>query len=139
MKSRNSRAGRSRARPGSGKKPKQRGFKFGLHELMMQADPEYAKRREDWVRFIYLEDRNLEPRAKELVIIGILSALRSPLPHIKLHMEQAVKAGVSKEEILEVVQYAGHWGGTVAQHNGLEAWRMQFAPDHPEVHKALKP
>ena len=72
-----------------------RGFRFGLHDLMMEADPEYAKKREDWVRFLYLENRRMEPRTKELVIIGILAVLKSPPPHIKLHIDQAVKAGAT--------------------------------------------
>ncbi len=118
---------------------KARGFKFGLHDIMAYADPVYAKKREDWVRFIYLDDRNLDARTKELVIIGILASLKSPPPHIKLHIDQAIKAGATKEEIIVVIQFAGHWGGTVTQHNALEAWRLKFADDMPEVYRALKP
>ena len=112
---------------------------FGLHDVMAQADPEYAMKRKDWVDFLYFQDRHLEPRTKELVIIGILAALKSPPPYIKAHIEQAVKAGASKEEVIAVVQFAGHWGGTATQHNALEAWRLQFAAEKPEIYRALKP
>jgi alkylhydroperoxidase/carboxymuconolactone decarboxylase family protein YurZ len=110
-----------------------RGFRFGLHQIHAEADWEFIKKFEEWVKFIYLSDRHLDRRVKELVITGILCALRSPPPHIKTHMNKAVEAGATKEEIIVVAELAGHWGGTVAQANALEAWRLQFAPKLPGI------
>jgi alkylhydroperoxidase/carboxymuconolactone decarboxylase family protein YurZ len=107
---------------------KARGFRLGLHQVMAEADWDFMQRFEEWVKYVYLGDRHLDKRVKELVITGILCALRSPAPHIKVHMKKAVEAGATKEEIIVVAQLAGHWGGTVAQANALEAWRLQFAP-----------
>ena len=116
---------------------KVRGFRFGLHKILAEADWEFMQKFEEWVRYIYLSDRVLDRRVKELVIVGILCALRSPPPHIKTHMNKAVEAGATKEEIIVVSELAGHWGGTVAQANALEAWRLQFAPELPSNFEPL--
>jgi len=114
-----------------------RGFRFGLHQIHAEADWEFIKRFEEWVKYVYLSDRHLDRRVKELVITGVLCALRSPPPHIKTHINKAVEAGATREEAIEVVELAGHWGGTVAQANGLEAWRLQFAPELPGIFEPL--
>ena len=114
-----------------------RGFRFGLHAIHAEADWEFIKKFEEWVQYIYLSDRNLDKRVKELVITAVLCALRSPPPHIKTHMNKAVQGGATKDELIEVVELAGHWGGTVAQANGLEAWRLQFAPHLPGIFEPL--
>lgn len=110
---------------------KVRGFRFGLHKILAEADWEFMQKFEEWVRYVYLSDRVLDRRVKELVIVGILCALRSPPAHIKTHINKAVEAGATKEEVIVVSELAGHWGGTVAQANALEAWRLQFAPELP--------
>lgn len=110
---------------------KVRGFRFGLHKILAEADWEFMQRFEEWVRYVYLSDRVLDRRVKELVIVGILCALRSPPQHIKVHINKAVEAGATKDEVIVVSELAGHWGGTVAQANALEAWRLQFAPELP--------
>lgn len=114
-----------------------RGFRFGLHQIHAEADWEFIKKFEEWVRYLYLSERHLDRRVKELVITGVLCALRSPPPHIKTHINKAVEAGATREEAIEVVELAGHWGGTVAQANGLEAWRLQFAPELPGIFEPL--
>src|SRR4026208_554983 len=103
---------------------KARGFRFGLHQIHAEADWEFIKKFEEWVRYVYLSERYLDRRVKELVITGVLCALRSPPPPIKPHRRKAVGAGARREEMIEVVELAGHWGGTVAQANGLEARRL---------------
>ena len=114
-----------------------RGFRFGLHQIHAEADWEFIKKFEEWVQYVYLKDRNLDKRVKELVITAVLCALRSPPPHIRTHMNKAVQGGATKDELIEVVELAGHWGGTVAQANGLEAWRLQFAPHLPGIFEPL--
>jgi alkylhydroperoxidase/carboxymuconolactone decarboxylase family protein YurZ len=110
---------------------KTRGFRYGLHKVWAEADWEFHKKHEDWVEFVYLKERNLDRRVKELVICAIIGALKSLPEHIVSHINAAVKAGATKEEVIEVFELCGHWGGTLAQANGLEAWRRAFAPDMP--------
>lgn len=116
---------------------KTRGFRFGLHKVWAEADWEFQKRHEEWVEFVYLKERNLDRRVKELVICGIIGALKSLPEHIVSHINAAVKAGATKDEIIEVFELCGHWGGTLAQANGLEAWRRVFAPELPGAFQAL--
>jgi alkylhydroperoxidase/carboxymuconolactone decarboxylase family protein YurZ len=110
---------------------KTRGFRYGLHKVWPEADWEFHKKHEEWVEFVYLKERSLDRRVKELVICGIIGALKSQPGHIVSHINAAVKAGATKEEIIEVFELCGHWGGTLAQSNALEAWRQVFAPDLP--------
>lgn len=116
---------------------KTRGFRFGLHMVWAEADWEFHKKHEDWVEFVYLKDRSLVRRVKELVICGIIATLKSLPGHIVSHIKAAVKAGATKEEVIEVFELCGHWGGTLAQANALEAWRQAFAPELPGVFQPM--
>ena len=118
---------------------KTRGFRFGLHKIWAEADWEFQKKHEEWVEFVYLKERNLDRRVKELVICAIIGTLKSLPEHIVSHINAAVKAGATKEEIIEVFELCGHWGGTLAQANALEAWRRVFAPDLPGAFQPLGP
>lgn len=116
---------------------KTRGFRYGMHKVWPEADWEFHKKFEEWVEFVYLKDRALDRRVKELVICGIIGTLKSAPGHIVSHINSAVKAGATKEEIIEVFELCGHWGGTLAQSNALEAWRQVFAPEMPGVFEPL--
>ena len=116
---------------------KTRGFRYGLHKVWAEADWEFHKKHEEWVEFVYLKERSLDRRVKELVILGIIGTLKSAPGHIVAHINAAVKAGATKEEIIEVFEMCGHWGGTLAQSNGLEAWRQAFAPEMPGAFQPL--
>lgn len=118
---------------------KVRGFRYGLHKVLAEADWEFMKKFEEWVEFVYLSERHLDRRVKELVIVGIIGALRSPAEHIQAHINAAVKAGATKEEIIVVAELVGHWGGNIAQANALEAWRRVFAPEMPAIFQPLGP
>ena len=110
-----------------------RGFRFGLHAVLAEADWEYMKRFEKWVEFVYLSARHVDRRLKELIVTGIVGALRSAPEHIKAHIDAGVKAGATKEEIILVAQLVGLWVGAVARADVVEAWRRTFAPDLPPV------
>jgi len=110
-----------------------RGFRFGLHAILAEADWEYMKRFEEWVEFVYLSARHLDRRLKELIITGMVGALRSAPEHIKAHIDAGVNAGSTKEEIILVAELVGLWAGAVARADLVEAWRRTFAPDLPPV------
>ena len=112
---------------------KTRGFGFGLHAILAEADWEYMKRFEKWVEFVYLSARHLDRRLKELIITGMVGALRSAPEHIKAHIDAGVKAGATKEEMILVAEWVGLWAGAVARADVVEAWRRTFAPDLPPV------
>ena len=118
---------------------KTRGFRFGLHRAWAEADWEFHKKHEEWVEFVYLKERSLDRRVKELAICAIIGTLKSSPDHIVSHINAAVKAGATKEEVIEIFELCGHWGGTLAQANGLEAWRRVFAPELPGVLQPMGP
>ena len=114
---------------------KARGYRYGIHRIQAEADLEYMQKFDEWVKFVYLGQRHLDRKVKELVATGIVAALRSPPKNIKGHIDRAVQAGATREEAIEVIELAGYWGGTVVQANALEAWRLQFAPELPGIHE----
>ncbi len=112
-----------------------RGYRYGIHRIQAEADLDYMRKFDEWVKFVYLSQRHLDRKVKELVATGIVAALKSPPRNIKSHIDKAVKAGATREEVIEVIELAGYWGGTVVQANAVEAWRLQFAPELPGVHE----
>src|ERR1051326_9000689 len=81
---------------------KVRGFAFGLHQILAEADWEFLQRLEHWVEYVYLSDRYIDRRMKELVIIAMLTSLRTLPEHLHAHMLAAVKAGATRQQIIEV-------------------------------------
>ena len=110
---------------------KHRGFGFGAEKVLAEADWEFAQKLEEWIAFVYLSERYIDRREKELIIIGIISSLRSPPEIIHAHISAAVAAGATKEEIINIIEFVGQWAGIVARDNSLEAWRRAFAPQMP--------
>ena len=53
-------------------------------------------------------------------------------------MHAAQKAGVTPDEILELIELLGGWIGNVAKINGLEAWRATFRPDLPAIQRVVE-
>jgi len=73
-----------------------------------------------------------------LILTGMLTCMRAPTLHIKAHMNAAVKVGATSDEIIEVVELCGQWGGSLAMADGLSAWRLQFAPHLPDIFDKVK-
>ena len=70
----------------AGKQLKTRGFRIGLHRVFAEADWEFVKKFEEWVQYVYLSERHLHCRVKELIIVGITATHGSPPEHIEVHM-----------------------------------------------------
>jgi len=114
-----------------------RGFRLALHKVFAHADWEFVKKFEEWVQYVYLSERHLDRRTKELLIVGITATHKSPPEHIEVHMRAALAAGATKEELIVVAELAGNWGGFVPRTNAVEAWRRIFAPEMPSVFTPL--
>jgi 4-carboxymuconolactone decarboxylase len=57
----------------------------------------------------------LEPQIKELITVAILIAIPDGRSHLRLHIQAAIRAGCTKEEIIEVIiQSIVHVGFTKA-------------------------
>ena len=116
-----------------------RGFRFGLHDFVAQLKgPEALKKHNDATEQNYLKKGLLDRKTKELVIIATCVALKDSVAHMRCHMHAAKNAGVTPEEILEVIELIGGWMGNVAKINGLEAWRATFRPDIPSIDRVVE-
>ena len=116
-----------------------RGFRYGLHDFVAQVKGADAlKKHNDATEANYLKKGLLDKKTKELVIIATCVALKDSAAHLQCHMHAARNAGVSPEEILEMIELIGGWMGNVAKINGLEAWRAAFRPDIPTIDRVVE-
>lgn len=116
-----------------------RGFRYGLHDFVAQVKgAEALKQHNDATEANYLKKGLIDRKTKELVIIATCVALKDSTAHLHCHMHAARNAGVTPEEILEVIELIGGWMGNVAKINGLEAWRAAFRPDVPTIDRVVE-
>ena len=116
-----------------------RGFRFGLHDFVAHLKGADAlKKHNDATEANYLKKGLIDRKTKELVIIATCVALKDSAAHLQGHMHAARNAGVTPEEILEVIELIGGWMGNVAKINGLEAWRAAFRPDVPTIDRVVE-
>lgn len=110
-----------------------RGFRYGLHDLLADVNPELLKKLNEWIDAIYLSPKYLDRKTKELIIVAVCCACHDEVSHLQMHIKAAADAGATKEEILEVINLQSMWAGAIGQMVGLEAWRRAFAPHLPTV------
>lgn len=116
-----------------------RGFRFGLHDFVAQVKGvEALKKHNDATQANYLKPGLIDRKTKELAIIAACVSLRDSAAHLQCHMHAAQNAGVTPEEILELIELLGGWIGNVAKINGLEAWRATFRPDLPTIERVVE-
>jgi alkylhydroperoxidase/carboxymuconolactone decarboxylase family protein YurZ len=116
-----------------------RGFRFGLHDFVAAVKGVDAlKKHNDATQANYLKPGLIDRKTKELAIIAACVSLKDSAAHLTCHMHAAQKAGVTPDEILELIELLGGWIGNVAKINGLEAWRATFRPDLPAIQRVVE-
>jgi 4-carboxymuconolactone decarboxylase len=65
----------------------------------------------------------LDFRTKELASVGLLTALGTAQPQLKVHVAAALNVSASRDEIVEVIQQMAVYAGFPAALNGLAAAR----------------
>jgi len=89
------------------------------HELIAKDDPEFAMKYDDLFELLMTKNRALKVETKELVVMGILAS-KGQYDALKTHLQRALTIGVSREEIIEVLELAMLYGGTESLiHGGL--------------------
>lgn len=81
-----------------------RGYVHDYHRVLAERDPAFLRAYEGFLSAAYTDQRTLSRREKELVFIGVLTALGGEHPHIRAHIDAAKKVGVTETEILEVLE-----------------------------------
>src|SRR5690349_1706477 len=71
----------------------------------------------------------LDLRTRELVTIASLTTLGFAGPELKAHIKNALNAGCTKEEIIEVIMQMSVYAGFPASLNGLFIAREAFGPE----------
>lgn len=104
---------------------RKRGYVLDYHKYMANADYDVLMAANNLVESVYLRQRRLDRRTKELLFILSLTVLRADKSHIRSHIKVALEIGVTPEEILEVIELSIPQAGVVVFQGGLDAWREE--------------
>jgi 4-carboxymuconolactone decarboxylase len=106
-----------------------RGYVLEYHKYMASADYESLVAANNLIEKVYLNQRSLDRRTKELLFIVSLTVMRGDLPHIQSHIRVALDLGLTPKEILEAIEIALPEAGVVAFQRGFEAWCSVVSPE----------
>lgn len=101
---------------------RRRGFVRPSHKLLVEYDIEVMQAMDALAQAVYMKDRRLEQKTKELIFITSMVCLRLPKSYVQTHIKIALEHGVSKEEILEAIELVIPEAGFPAFSEGLSAW-----------------
>ena len=100
-----------------------RGYVLDYHKVMAKADFETLTTTNALVESVYLRQRTLDRRTKELLFIVTLTVMRAGKGQIQSHIRAALDLGLTPQEILEAIEITLPEAGVVAFQAGVEAWR----------------
>ncbi len=100
-----------------------RGYVLDYHKVMAKADFDVLMKANGLIDSVYLQQRSLDRRTKELIFITTLTVMRAGKGHIQSHIRAALDLGVTPQEILEAIEITLPEAGVVAFQVGFEAWR----------------
>ena len=103
-----------------------RGYVQEYHKIMIANDLDVAKKSNELIDAVYITDRTLDRKTRELIFVAALTCLRAPQWQIKQHIKIAVDRGATKEMLLEAIELSIVGAGFVAFQQGLLAWQEYF-------------
>lgn len=105
----------------------QRGYLLDFHRILAAEDLDFLKRYDALLQATYLDEttRN-DARTKELILTAVLIAVRSPANHIETHMRIAKRLGVTRKEMLELLELCLPPTGVPAFMEGFAVWREVY-------------
>lgn len=106
-----------------------RGYTLPLHSVLAREDPGVLAAYDEMMRAIYLKDRRLDGKTKELVYIAVLVAVGAAEEHIRAHMEKAQREGASPEDVLETLELIMPAAGVPRASVAFDIWCRTFRPD----------
>ncbi len=101
---------------------KRRGFVRPSHKLLVEYDIDTMRAMDALANTVYLKQRRLDRKTKELIFITSMVCLRLPKSYVQTHIKVALEHGVSREEILEAIELVIPEAGFPAFTEGLSAW-----------------
>lgn len=69
----------------------------------------------------------LDLRSRELATVAALTAMGNAAPQLKVHIQYALNAGCTEQELVEVMIQMGYYGGFPSAINALALAREVFA------------
>jgi 4-carboxymuconolactone decarboxylase len=100
-----------------------RGYVLDYHKVMVAHDFEVLKAANNLVEKAYLNPRTLDRKTKELIFVVSLTVMRGSEAHIASHINAALAAGATPQEILEAIEISLPEAGVVAFQHGFEVWK----------------
>jgi 4-carboxymuconolactone decarboxylase len=112
---------------------RRRGYVLEYHKVLVAEDLPFMKALNDLLAVSYTDERLLDRKTKELISIGVHTALGSTRAHIKAHIDVARTEGATKREVLEVLELLAAACGVPKFMIGLEAWKEAFPVERIEL------
>jgi 4-carboxymuconolactone decarboxylase len=106
-----------------------RGYVLDYHKVLVKHDFDAMVRINQLLETVYLRDRLLDRRTKELLSIFGLIQGRAARGQIQSHMKVAVDLGVTPGELLELVELVLPMAGFATFQVGFSAWCDFFNAD----------
>lgn len=100
-----------------------RGYVLDYHKALVQQDFEVMEKANELIDAVYLKERSLDRKTKELIFVVSLVVTRAPKAHIQAHIRAALNHGATDQEILEAIEISLPEAGVVVFQEGFEAWR----------------
>ena len=113
-----------------------RGYIQEYHKVMIANDLDVARKSNELIDAVYIKDRSLDRKTRELIFVAALTCLRAPQWQIKQHIKIAVDRGATKEMLLESIELSIFGAGFVAFQHGLLAWQEYF--DAPKMQPSVE-
>lgn len=111
---------------------KDRGYVLDYHKILVKHDFNAMVKINQLLETVYLEERLLDRRTKELLSIFGLILGRAARGQIQSHMQVAVEQGVTAGELLELVELVLPMAGFATFQIGFTAWCDFFKVDGME-------
>ena len=73
------------------------------------------------------ESPTLDARTRQIVTVAALATLGTAAPQLRTHIGGALRCGVTREELVEVMMQLAPFAGVAAAINGVAACREVFA------------
>ncbi len=108
---------------------RQRGYVLDYHKYLAAADYDVLVQANRLIEGVYLRERSLDRRTKELLFIVSLTVMRADKAQLLSHIRVALGLGVSPQEILEAIEISLPEAGVVAFQVGFDAWREAVSPE----------
>ena len=112
---------------------KDRGYILDMHKIMVEADLDWVKAYDPFLRATFTNQRTLDRKTKEIVQITVEAALRADVEQIQAHVRVALAHGATPREILEALECVVMPMGALAFRRGLQAWAAEVGVEPPEM------